>query len=304
MRRLPPLRALRCFESTARLGSVSAAARELGVSHSAVSQQIAVLESHFGRKLFVKTGRGLTVAEDARLFVDEVRLCFDRISIASEQLATRSSRRVVTVNSTPSFAMRWLIQRLPKFQGYHYRFDVRVATSPTDTIAQLAEPYDVIVRREPMSRPEHTCVRFLDDVSTPVASPKFLARQRLKTAADLRNVRLLHLKSRPEAWRTWFDLNNVKGSPTVPGALFDHFFLALEAAINGLGVALCPTALIQSDLGAGTLVSPLASDPVIGAGFHALYRTMPAPDRATLRFLDWLVEEGRVDASTAVRQPG
>lgn len=292
MRNLPPLRALRCFEATARLGSVVAAAQELGVSHSAVSQQIAVLDEYFGRKLLLRVGRGVTLAPEAQSLFEEVRLGFDRISIASERFAVRGSHRVVTVNSTPSFAMRWLIPRLRKFQTNHPRIEVRVATSPTDAISQLAEPYDVIIRREFMSRPEHGCIRFLEDVSIPVASQKLLGRHQLRKPADVRQMRLLHLKSRPDAWRTWFDLNGVKGSPKVPGASFDHFFLSVEAAINGLGIALCPRTLIESDLASGILLPLCALKPVVGPGFHALHRNSPVPERQTSQFIDWLVSEG------------
>ena len=111
MRRLPPLNAVKAFEAAARLSSVTAAAEELRVSHSAVSQQIKQLEDWFGQKLFSRPGRRIEPTAAALSYLEDVRAALDRIALASEQLANRGSRRVLTINCTPSFALRWLIPR-------------------------------------------------------------------------------------------------------------------------------------------------------------------------------------------------
>src|SRR5262249_3657984 len=116
MRRLPPLKALRAFEAAARHESITAAAAELHGTTGAISQQMRVLEAFFRQKLFTKIGRSLHLTPPARAFLEDLRACFDRLAIASDQLAANSGPRIIRVNATPSFAMRWLIPRLSQFQ--------------------------------------------------------------------------------------------------------------------------------------------------------------------------------------------
>src|SRR5438874_8278739 len=111
MRKLPSLNALRAFEATARSASVTRAAADLGVSHSAVSQQIKTLEEYFGQTLFLRRGRRIQPTEEAQLLLEELRMAFDRIAIACDQFDMRSGKTTITVNATPSFAMRWLIPK-------------------------------------------------------------------------------------------------------------------------------------------------------------------------------------------------
>lgn len=301
MRRLPPLRALRTFEAAARLASVTAAAEELNVSHSAVSQLIKQLEEYFGQKLFRRSGRGIEPTPEAAAYLEDVKACLDRIAIASEQLTQRSRGRVLKVNATPSFAMRWLIPQSAAFQLDNPSIELRISTSTSDGIEHLSDPVDFIIRRDVMARTNHVCRRFLDDVSTAVVSPSLLARQQLRDPRDLLKVPLLHLRSRPDAWRRWFTMSDVDTPDAIAGPFFDHFFLSLQAAINGLGAAIGPYALIEDDLTAGRLVPPFPDRSIVGPGFHVLYRTTTVKERAGRIFLDWLMarRDGRSGNSRA-----
>lgn len=293
MRRLPPLRALRTFEAAARLASVTAAAEELNVSHSAVSQQIKQLEDYFGLKLFKRSGRGIEPTAEAAAYLEDVGASLDRIAIASEQLSQRNRGRVLRVNATPSFAMRWLIPQTSTFQLDNPSIDLRISTSTSDGIEHLKEPADFIIRRDVMVRSDHVCRRFLDDVSTVVVSPVLAAQQHLGEPRDLLKVPILHLRSRPDAWRRWFKASEVVMPDTIAGPFFDHFFLSLQAAINGLGAAIGPYALIAEDLSEGRLVTPFPDLTVAGPGFHVLYRGSAVKERTGRIFLDWLVEQGQ-----------
>lgn len=201
MRRLPPLRAIKVFEAVARHTSVTAAAEELCVSHSAVSQQIRVLEEYFGKPLFSRSGRGIEPTPEASAYLEDVRACLDRLAIASEQLTRHTIGRVLKINATPSFAMRWLIPQTSSFQLANPSIELRISTSATDEIDQLGEPYDFIVRRNVMSRSDHACRRIADDVSTALVSPMLLEKTAINDPRDLLEVPLLHLKSRPDAWK-------------------------------------------------------------------------------------------------------
>jgi LysR family transcriptional regulator, glycine cleavage system transcriptional activator len=301
MRRLPPLRALRTFEAAARLASVTAAAEELNVSHSAVSQQIKQLEEYFGQKLFKRSGRGIEPTPEAAAYLEDLKACLDRIAIASEQLTQRNRGRVLKVNATPSFAMRWLIPRTAAFQLDNPSIDLRISTSTSDGIEHLNEPVDFIIRRDVMARANHVCRRFLDDVSTVVVSPALFEKQRLRDPHDLLKVPLLHLRSRPDAWRRWFKVSEVNTPDAIAGPFFDHFFLSLQAAINGLGAAIVPHVLIQDDLSSGRLVRPFPDRNIVGPGFHVLYRTAAVKEHAGRIFLDWLLarRDGRSGNSHA-----
>lgn len=293
MRRMPSLKALRAFEAAARHSSVSAAGRELNVSHSAISQQISILEGYFGRPLFLRRGKRIAPTAEAAAFLEDIRLGFDRIAMASEQFARSGGARVVTINTTPSFAMRWLIPRLPGFQSAHPEIEVRVSTSSTDQIAGLGEPYDIIIRRDAMNRADHRCDRFLDDVATVVVARNLVEKGALKVPKDLLGLPLLQMRSRPEAWPRWFELNGVSCPDPLAGPLFEHFFLSVQAAINGLGAAVVPYALVESDLAAGILAAPFSSRDLVGPGFHILYRTDFLTNRVGRTIVDWLLAEGR-----------
>jgi LysR family transcriptional regulator, glycine cleavage system transcriptional activator len=302
MRRLPPLRALRAFEASARLASVTAAAAELGVSHSAVSQQIRQLEDYFGLTLFRRSGRGIEPTPQAALYLRDVAAGLDRIAIASEQLSQRGHGRVLRVNATPSFAMRWLIPQTSAFQLDNPAIDLRISVSTSDGIEHLTEPADFIIRRDVMARGDHVCRRFLDDVSTAVVSPALAGQQRLDDPRSLLKLPLLHLRSRPDAWRRWFQGSGVVMPDTIAGPFFDHFFLSLQAAISGLGAAIGPYALIADDLAAGRLVTPFADRTVVGPGFHVLYRAAAVKERAGRMFLDWLLARAPGESRPAIPQ--
>jgi LysR family glycine cleavage system transcriptional activator len=293
MRQLPPLRALKAFEAVARLASVTAAARELNVSHGAVSQQIKLLEGYFGQRLFRKCGRGIELTEGAAVFLEDVRAALDRIALAAEQFTRRSQWRPLKINTTPSFAMRWLIPHSSSFQLDHPGIEIKITTSVTDGIEHLQEPIDFIIRREPMARADHVCQRFLDDVSTAVVSPAVLETHELREPEDLLALPLLHIKSRPDAWKRWFKACGVTESLVIGGPFYDHFFLSLQAAITGLGAAMAPFAFIADDLAGKRLVAPFPERVVAGPGFHVLFRPAIAKERHGRALLDWLLAQGQ-----------
>lgn len=288
MRRLPPLNSLRAFEATARLSSVTAAAEELRVSHSAVSQQIRQLEEYFGQKLFTRPGRRVEPTPAALAYLEDIRAALDRISVSSERLAQDRSLRFLSVNATPSFALRWLIPRTAEFQIANPSIQLRISTSTSDGIDHLDTPHDFIFRRDVMSREGHVCRRILDDLATPVIAPGLAARFSIETPADLLECPLLHARLRPHAWKQWFHGCGVDMPETVGGAFFDNIFLSVEAAVNGVGVAITPAILVEDDLAAGRLVAPFPDRNIAGPGFHILFRKEAHLERASRIFLQWL----------------
>lgn len=288
MRRLPPLHSLRAFEATARLASVSAAAEELSVSHSAVSQQIKVIEDYFGQRLFDRRGRRVEPTPAALSYLEDVRAALDRIALASDRLAHHRSIRAVQINATPSFALRWLIPRTAFFQIDNPDLQLSISTSTSDGIDHLDMPQDFIFRRDAMEREGHVCRRLLDDSSTALVSPEFMARYAPRAPADLVETPLLHARTRPNDWEAWFQSAGVAVPNTVGGAFLDNIFLTVAAAANGVGVAIAPLVLVEDDLESGRLIAPFPDLCFERPGFHLLYRSDWRSERGSRRFLRWL----------------
>ena len=289
MRRLPPLKALRAFEAAGRHQSIVKAADELSVSHSAVSQQIKLLEAYFRQPLFHRQGNRITLTQQAALYLEDVRFCFDRIANASGNLLSNGVDCEVRINTTPSFAMRWLVPRLPQLQRQHPNVSVRIETSTSDELPDSEQGFDLIIRRDAMSRPGMVCQRILDDESLAVLSPELLETLDVRRPDDLLKAPLLHMKSRLSSWPQWFNTAAVPAPHVLPGQTHDHFFLSLEAALNGMGVALAPRAIVEDDLSSGRLVALFPEHVLEARGFHSLFQERP--NQQVQAVVDWLTEQ-------------
>src|SRR5262249_44115374 len=147
-----------------------------------------------------------------------------------------------------------------------------VETSLTDSIENLPRNYNFIFRRAPMEKAGHVCQKILEDTCTAVLAPSLASTMTLKHPEDLAKSVLLHMKSRPEAWRRWLQASSVEPPVLLPGPYYEHFFLSLQAAISGLGVAIAPLCFVTDDLSAGRLVAPFPDHLLKGPGFHVLYQ--------------------------------
>ncbi|MFA4914369.1 MAG: LysR substrate-binding domain-containing protein [Burkholderiaceae bacterium] len=291
-RSLPPLKALRVFEAAARHGSFTAAADELSITNSAVSQQIRILEDYLGQPLFAREPRGVTLLLPAQTFYSEVQASLDRIATATHAFKSPQASRVLRVCATPSLAMKWLIPRLGGFQALYPDVDVQLSTLGRQFIDRADVSHDVVIRHAPMQRPDHLCVRCLDDYYLPVASPRYIERNRLYTPADCLGHALLKVAGYLDHWPRWFDLAQVNVPAQLPGPTFDHQFLCMQAAMNDLGLALAPWCLLQEDIQADRL-RPLFGRPRLpNAGIHALYRNDNATSDLARQLIDWLAQQG------------
>ncbi|GGG72581.1 DNA-binding transcriptional activator GcvA [Salipiger pallidus] len=288
MRRLPPLKALYAFEAAARHESVTRAATELNVSHSAISQQIKILEQYFNQKLFEKKGNGVTLTPKARTFLKDVTESLDQIAVASENLSVSHVVNRISVNATPTFSVQWLVPRIAEFQRQYPRIEVRTETSTTDLLSKEYDASDIIIRRFPMKRTGMECTRILDDITVAVASPELIERDPVTEPADLLRFKLLHIKSRISAWPNWFRKAGIETSQTLSGQIFDHIFLGLASARSGAGICLCPRVLVEDELASGRLVALFPEHQVSGSGFYALYDTKNRNLRNVERLISWL----------------
>lgn len=289
-RRLPPLNALRVFETAARLESFSAAAAQLNVTHGAVSRQIAQLEDWLGVALFQRHGRRVQLSDAGRQYLPVLQTAFDNIATATEKLTSNRSR-LLRINVTPTLAMHWLLPRLTRFQRRHPGVELRLATSDAAINNQHAD-FDIAIRRGNDHWHGFVSHTFLTEHELPALSPALLARQPLRDAADLAEHTLLHSETRPVAWERWLA---AAGQPALQAAghqHFDHYYLALQAAIDGLGVTLGPLPVIEELLASGKLVTPLPGPLVRVRGYSWVLPLALAEDPLCADFCTWLEEEG------------
>jgi LysR family glycine cleavage system transcriptional activator len=298
MVRLPPFFALRALEAAARHRSYSGAAKELSVTHGAVSQQIRRLEAELGARLFERRGNAMIPTADAQRLAAEVSRSLDVLKNAVAEFAAAAVRDPLVVSLDAQFSARWLTSRLQRMlsdladANLELRVEERIANFTTDGV-------DIAVRYGAGRWPDVETAHLFNETLSPVCSPAFLAAHPMSTPADLLGVALLHHGHRP--WNLWFREFELE-TPPHTGMLFEDSTMLLEAAAQGMGVALARSALIEQDLLTGRLVRPFDKHVASELGFWIVWR----PDSrklhriATLR--EWLLTEaaeGRVPENTA-----
>ncbi len=301
MRRLPPLSALRVFEVAARAGSYAEAATQLGVTHGAVSRQIAALEGWLGQRLFTKHGRRMVATPMASIFAAEVALSFDRLAVAAEACGRPGARRILRVSAPTSFAMRWLIPRLDRYHADHPHVEVAITTVST-VLEEMRGGVDVAIRRgvaRAHAWPQHHVVPVLDDVDTLIMSPGLFASRPIREPADIERHTLLASETRAGDWADWLEATGLRHLAGLPRQIFDHFFVTLQAVEDGLGIGIGPLPMLQIDIAGGRLMTPLPGIRVPRTGYVAIIPRQA--DAATLSagFVDWLAGEMRRPAGVS-----
>lgn len=292
MRRLPPLNALRVFEVAVRAGSYAAAGTELGLTHGAVSRQVAALEAWLGQPLFARVGRQMVATQAARVFAAEISLAFDRLTEAAEACGRPVAPRVLRVNAPTTFAMRWLIPRLEGFRVA--RPDTEVTVTTTTTLQEeLRGGFDLAIRRGPEPWPQHRAVPFLPEFDTLVASSGLLARRPLEHPGDLAGHVLLGTQTRPGDWGAWLGAAGAARPEGAPTRIFDHFFVTLQAVEDGAGLGIAPFPVLDRAVADGRLAAPFPEITVERPGYFVLTPFDADKSPALTAFVEWLVAEGK-----------
>src|SRR6266702_2153640 len=297
-RRLPPLNALRAFEAAARLGSFSAAAQELRVTDSAVSQQVRTLERYLGTRLFKRLPRGLLLTELGSTYLPVLTAGFDRLSEATVRLRSGGVRGLLTVAALPAFASGWLLPRIRRFRERYPRVDVLLKTGRA--LADFRrEDVDVAIRFGAASTGDTKSILLLPEDVFPVASPSLVSTSRIPMqVADLRTLPLLHdVDAHPGqpwlSWRAWFERAGVESPNALRGLQFTDSIVLAEAAVAGLGVALGRGPNIEELLARGQLVR-LTQDSWRAAWSYRLVAPPVNFSRPNVRaFVDWIAAEAR-----------
>jgi LysR family glycine cleavage system transcriptional activator len=289
--RLPSLNGLRAFEAAARHLSFTQAASELNVTQTAISHQIKRLEEELGIRLFVRQNRALSLTPEAKEYLPGIRAAFNDLRLATDRLLRQDDDRVLTISTLASLAAKWLLPRLSAFQEAHPGIDVRITTS-TSLVDLRSGGVDAAIR---YGRGQWQGLRadwLMAAQFFPVCSPALLTGKKpLRRPEDLADQVLLHTTSgNDDDWRLWL---TAAGLPTnlskQPGLSFDMVFMTIQAAIDGIGVAMGRTSYVRDDIAKGRLVVPFEITLPVDAGFYLVSPDGRADSPKLSAFRNWLV---------------
>lgn len=293
-RRLPPLNALKAFEAAARHESFTRAAEELCVTQGAVSHQVKALEAELGLKLFNREHQRLIITGSGRGYLEVVRDALDRIAAGTERLLQRHSAGALTVSTSPNFASKWLVHRLGRFAEAHPGIDLRVSAS-LHHVDFAREDVDLAIRHGDGQASGLDVTRLCEEEIAPVCSPKLLrGRDGLRQPTDLARHTLLHVNDRID-WVKWLDAAGVGNVDLSRGPVLNQASMALDAAVDGQGVALARTALAAWDLMAGRLVRPFKLSLAVPYAYWIVCPKATAKLPKITAFREWLLVEAAAD---------
>lgn len=296
MQRLPPLKALRAFEAAARFESFNRAAEALNVTPSAVSHQVRALEEAIGVRLFKRLNRQVALTPQGRAYLPPIRDAFEQIRIATEQLRPRDEVEAITLSAAPSFAMAWLVPRLPQFQLAHPDIEVRLISAIE--LEDFTRPdVDVGIRSGRGRWPGLRSHRLMAEELVPVCSPELVeSGQGLHEPADLAEATLLHELPRLGQWRSWLAAVGVQNVDAERGPKFQGASMTAEAAIAGLGVALANRPMVEAPLNDGRLVVPFDIRLPSESAYYLVYPEERAGDTTVEAFRTWILEAIETEA--------
>jgi LysR family glycine cleavage system transcriptional activator len=289
--RLPSLNGLRAFEAAARHLSFTNAAAELNVTQTAISHQIRRLEQELGVRLFVRQNRALTLTAEARDYLPGVRAAFNDLRLATDRLLRKDNDHVLTVSTLASLAAKWLLPRLSMFQEEHPGIDVRITTS-TSLVDFKSGDVDAAIRYGRGQWPGLRADWLMADQLFPVCSPALVAGEKpLRCPEDLADRTLLHSSGGyDDDWRLWLTAAGLP--PNIsrqPGLTFDLIFMTVQAAIDGIGVAMGRTSYVEADIAKGRLVVPFKIALPADAGFYLVSPEARAESPKLSAFRQWLL---------------
>lgn len=290
---MPPLTSLRAFEAAARHLSFTRAADELCLTTSAISHQVRNLEEFLGLKLFVRRRRNMSLTDGGARYFNGIKSVFDIITTVTKDVRRGSEKDVLAIRlSLPTFALQWLIPRLHTFQSRYEGIDVRITTSLTP-VNLIREDVDIFLSRGHARSDDLDDQLIMEEELVAVCAPRVLKkRDSGGDGSDDNGLSRIVADSRPELWQVWsrsaIDKVLVEDSPSLH---FEHTYLAIRAAVGGLGVLAAPKCLVASELAEGTLVKLSNESVSTNDAYYSIFRPESASLKKVRVFNEWLREE-------------
>jgi len=283
---LPPLNALRAFESAARNVSFTLAAKELFVTHGAISKQVKLLEQYLGITLFIRQHRKLVLTDEARQYLVHVQAALQTINSATKEIMIQPVRaQSLAVNVLPSLTINWLIPCLEDFKSRHPHLyvDLSIGDFAVDFTRQQ---YDIAIRSATSEPVGLNFIKLMDEDLCYVCSPQLA--QKMTTLADINHMTLLEHTSRPELWHSWADAQGISITTDKKFGM-EHFYMLSQAAVSSMGVALIPRFFVAQQLLEGSLVIPFEADFISSYRYYLLTsKGNPLPAKVQA-FIDWIL---------------
>jgi len=289
-RHLPTPTAMQCFEAAARHLSFTRAAEELNLTQSAVSKQVAQLESVLEHPLFRRVRKRLQVTPEGSLYLAEVRKILAQVEMSTRYMQSYGGQsEVLNITTLPTFGARWLI---PRLNGFRFRHpDVYL------NISNRVEPFDLDKERVDVAFffghgawPKAECIKLLDEEMVAVCAPEVIPDGGIQNPLALTDMVLLQSATRPEAWHNWFKAQDLYTEHSYHGPRFDTFSMTLRAARAGCGVALVPRFLAEEELTAGQLTTPWEFSLTSRDAYYLAYPEHKAEQAKIRGFIDWILE--------------
>lgn len=290
--RLPPLNLFRTFDCAARHCSFRAAAAELCVTPSAVSQQIRQLEDYLGVQLFRRLPRRVELTRDGMRLATSVKEAIALLSASCETIIATDAPTLICVNAASALASRWLVSRLKGFMEAHPNVRIMLQAG-SDEIDFRRQDIDIAIRWGAGGWHGALVERLVDDVISPVCSPEFRDQHRLSDPSRLHELTQLHTVGIGNTWSDWLAAAGQSGIAFKDILYFSDASLMLEAAAQGQGICLATTLLAQADLQSGRLVRPFPVELAPVEGYHLLVDARQAERPAVAAFRAWIREAAR-----------
>ncbi|MES2712319.1 MAG: LysR substrate-binding domain-containing protein [Pseudomonadota bacterium] len=282
-RRLPSLNGLRAFESAARSGSFAKAADELAVTPSAISRMVRLLEQRLGLALFLRQANHLVLTPAGATYAAGLTRILDETARLTADVQGESRAQIVTIGVGPSFAIRWLIPRLADLQAHSPGIEVRIVTG--GAAGPFNESWTCGIRLGTGEWPGLTAVPLFPADLLPVCAPALAAR--ITRSEDLASHSLIRVAHAPEDWPLWLGDAGVRPS----GPVFEYYGQALQAALDGLGVAMGVRPYINDELTAGRLVAPFARTVSKGKAWYLIHHPARASEAGFAKFREWITQK-------------
>lgn len=288
--RLPPLDYLVAFEAAANFGGFTAAAEHLNLSQAAVSRQIRLLEENLGQPLFLRGHRSVRLTAEGQRFLPVVRRALDEVEKGVEALHSAATRQQVSVAATQSVSTLWLMPQLPEIRRCSPDVDIFLVSTDLDREA-LAGEHDLVILRGDGHWPGYEARLLLDEEVFPVCSRAYAEQKAIREPHDLRHCTLIEVESHHAEWMNWhrwLTSTNALEAAEATSLTFNTYALAVQAAVDGLGVALGWRHLVDHHLADGSLIRPLPQSVRTASGYFLLRRQGRALSRAAEALCDCL----------------
>jgi len=297
--RLPPLTALRAFESAGRALSFTLAAQELAVTPGAISRQIRSLEDYLGLQLFIRSGREVKLTDAGTQYLADLTHAFGQIRTATAQLTNVPDNAPLRVSTSMTFTMRWLMPRMMSFHSLYANSNLQL-TMNLDPVDFQRDDLDATIKLGYEDTPHSVCRKLFHADLVAVCSPRLIEKAGPFDTLDvLDSLTLLHSTARKDNWSLWL---SAAGKPHITGARrldFESSSLAYQAAIAGVGIAIAQVPLVMEDLRSGVLTTPFPITAPDSANYNLIWPNRSPRNPLFFAFRDWMLQEARQTADEA-----